>query len=35
MHTYKTKGTCSTRIDFDVVNGKVTDNKFTHTSYST
>ena len=28
MHTYKTKGTCSTRIDFDVVNGKVTGVKF-------
>ena len=28
MHTYKTKGTFSTRIDFDVVNGKVTGVKF-------
>ena len=28
MHTYKTKGTCSTRIDFAVVNGKVTGVKF-------
>ena len=28
MHTYKTKGTCSTRIDFDVVNWKVTGVKF-------
>ena len=28
MHTYKTKGKCSTRIDFDVVNGKVTGVKF-------
>lgn len=28
MYTYRPKGTCSTRIDFDVVNGKVTGVKF-------
>lgn len=28
MYSYKTKGTCSSRIDFDVVDGKVTGVKF-------
>lgn len=28
MQSYKTKGTCSSRIDFDVVDGKVTDVRF-------
>lgn len=28
MQRYKTKGTCSSRIDFDVVDGKVTGVKF-------
>lgn len=28
MQSYKTKGTCSSRIDFDVVDGKVTGVKF-------
>lgn len=28
MYSYKTKGTCSSRIDFDVVDGKVTHVKF-------
>ncbi|WP_028044133.1 TIGR03905 family TSCPD domain-containing protein [Candidatus Stoquefichus massiliensis] len=28
MYSYKTKGTCASRIDFDVVEGKVTGVKF-------
>ncbi len=28
MYSYKTKGTCSVRIDFDVVAGKVRDVRF-------
>lgn len=28
MQSYKTKGTCSSRIDFDVVDGKVTGVRF-------
>lgn len=28
MHTYTTKGTCSSAIQFDIVNGKVTGVKF-------
>lgn len=28
MYSYKTKGTCSSRIDFDVVDGKVRNVKF-------
>ena len=28
MYSYKTKGTCVSRIDFDVVEGKVTGVKF-------
>ena len=28
IQSYKTKGTCSSRIDFDVVDGKVTGVKF-------
>lgn len=28
MQSYKTKGTCASRIDFDVVDGKVTGVKF-------
>jgi uncharacterized protein TIGR03905 len=28
MYSYKTKGTCSVRIDFDVVDGKVRDVRF-------
>ena len=29
MFTYKTKGTCATEINFDVVDGKLKDVKFT------
>ncbi len=28
-HTYKTKGTCSTQIDFELKDGKIHDVKFT------
>lgn len=29
MYTYKTKGTCSSKIDFDISNNKLTNVKFT------